>query len=158
MNIGYKYLNHTADIEYIAYGNSLKMLFKNALLGMFNTIADIKKIESFNANKSKKTKENLKESKIKKIIIKNNSDDKVELLWKILQDALSISDAEQLFFYNVKKIKLSKKQKIFYFSAELLGLNKFEQVSKFDVKGVSMLDMKIEKIKNKFQVHVVLDV
>ncbi|MGC8648778.1 MAG: archease [Candidatus Micrarchaeia archaeon] len=157
MGMRYRYLNHTADIEYIAYGNNLKTLFKNALLGMFNTIADIKKMH-FNAIKSNKIKQDFKKLKAKRVIIRNNSDNKVELLWKILQDALSISDAEQLFFYNIKNIKLGKRQNLFYFSAELLGLNKFEQVSKFDVKGVSMLDMKIKKIKNKFYVRVVLDV
>jgi len=155
MSLKYRYLNHTADIEYVAYGNNKRSLFANALYGMFNVIADIKKINSILVKSKNKNKLILHSKKLK---IREASSNLEELLWRVLQDALSLSDADQLFFYDVKNIKIIRKKNIFYFNALLFGLNKFEKVSKFDVKGVSMQGMKIKKIKDRLIVHVILDV
>ena len=47
---GYEFVDHTADVEFVAYGKTLEELFKNALLAQFDTIADIRKLAKSKQN------------------------------------------------------------------------------------------------------------
>ena len=40
----YEYLEHTADIKFQAYGDTLEEVFENAALAMFNVIIDTEKV------------------------------------------------------------------------------------------------------------------
>ncbi len=40
----YEYLEHTADIKYLAYGKNLEEVFENAALAMFNVIIDTQQV------------------------------------------------------------------------------------------------------------------
>ncbi|MGC8571663.1 MAG: archease [Candidatus Micrarchaeia archaeon] len=178
MRVLYRYFNHTADIKFRAYGPNINILFKNALLAMFNTISDIKRIKQYikyinmkdignevsnNKEYSEDSGKNKKDKiKIKELYIKQTSDNYNELLWLILQDALSNADAEELFLYEVKSISIKKNNKKYEGKVYVLGIKKdtdnLIKFSKFDVKGVSMLGMQIKSSNNGMYVDVILDV
>ena len=40
----YEYLEHTADIKFLAYGETVEEVFENAALAMFNVIIDTEKV------------------------------------------------------------------------------------------------------------------
>ncbi|MBU3933351.1 MAG: archease, partial [Candidatus Omnitrophica bacterium] len=42
----YEIIDHTADIGLRAYGKDLKQLFTNAAYGMFDILADLKKVRA----------------------------------------------------------------------------------------------------------------
>ena len=39
----YEYLEHTADVKFLAYGKTLEEVFENAALAMFNVMIDTEK-------------------------------------------------------------------------------------------------------------------
>jgi len=143
---GYKYVNHIADVEYIAHGKTLDALFGSAMLALFDTIADLKKI-----SKGKK------ERKVIKISDKAHTLE--DLLWYVLQDALSVADSKGIFLYNIKSIKITKgKNGEFRAKAKVIGIEKEQAYAKLDAKGVSRYDLKIEKKGTMYEASVVLDV
>lgn len=145
----YKYISHTADIEFNAYGDSLAQLFKNSELALFNSIGDIKKIKK-------------QKSAIKLIRIREYAQNIEDLLWQVLQSSLSVLDAKNQFGYGIKKIKINfrKNQRAKTYCAYLI-INSKKRNSKYsnlEVKGISKYDLKIVKKNNNFISSVVADV
>lgn len=89
----YEYLDHTADAKIKAYGK-LEKAFENAVLATFNIITDIKKVQP----------------KIKKQI-ELETDNKKQLLYDFIDEALFFLDTEGLIFckakINIKENKLT---------------------------------------------------
>ncbi len=148
----YKFTEHTADVEFKAYGKTLEKIFENSLRAQFDTIADIKAVE-----KSKK--------KDKKFTIKESATALEELLWFVLQDALSISDSEGLYCYGVEKISGFEVgppaigQPGNYEIEIIIKAKEMDpKFSKLNVKGVSKFNLKILKKKEGFESSAVLDV
>ncbi len=136
----YKFLDHTADIMFEAYGNSLNKLFENAALATEDTMVDLKQIN---------------QDIIKKIELKNKN---VEiLLYDFLSELVYFKDAELLLFSNFK-VSIEKNN-IYSLKAILYGekLNeKHEQ--KVDVKAVTLHKFEIVKKKNHYIARVILDI
>ena len=136
----YKFLDHTADIMFEAYGNSLNILFENAALATEATMIDLKQI-----------KQDIK----RKVSLKNKNIE--TLLYDFLSELLYFKDAELLLF---SKIKVEiKKNKIYYLKAVLAGekLNdKHEQ--KVDVKAVTFHKFEIKKRAKDYVARVILDI
>ena len=141
----YVFINHTADVEYVAYGSTIDRVFKNALLGLFDTIADIKKLSAAKA-------------KVKLLNIEERARIPEDLLWFVLQDALSVTDAEGVYAYSVKKIKIGLEMGEYSAVVTIAAKKKDPKFSKLDVKGVSRFDMKVTKKDKTYLATVVLDV
>ncbi len=141
----YRYTEHTADVEFIAYGASMDELFENALLAMFDTAADIRKLAT---QRSCQIKFSLKDA----------SGDIDDLLWRVLQDALSIASAKGAFAYGVSRLSIKETKKGYALAAAVLCRKETVAVAKLDVKGVSKYDLHITKIKGHFEASAVLDV
>ncbi len=153
MRGGYRYIEHTADVEFVAYGDTPEDLFENALLAMFNTVADIRKLAAH-------------KSKASKFEIRAKGDNTEDLVWETLQSALSISEAKGVFAYKVEKplYKTMHNSKCL-FSAICSAKAKDQRFAKLEVKGVSRFDLKFReaahgsrKDGHGFEVNVVLDV
>ena len=142
---GYRYMGHTADVEFLAYGSTLEISFKNALMALFETIAYTKKVSK-------------SESKTQSFALKVKAKSEEELLWYVLQDAISMMGAESLFAYKVMKLKIRKIGKRYALTAKVLAKSRTDRDSKLEIKGVSMYDLKIEKKKGRFTSRVVVDV
>jgi len=132
----FKFLEHTADIKFQAFGKTLVEAFKNSALAMTKAMTDDKV-------KSKITKK-----------IKTQGKDNENLLYNFLEDILVLVDSENFIIAEIKKINI-KDNKI---NAELRG----DTVNKYDVKNhiksVTYNEMFVKKEKGKWAIQVVVDV
>jgi len=84
----YKYISHTADVKFKAFGRNIDAVFSNSALAMFNILGPTNKVKS---------------TKTKKIKVKTKSYD--QLLYDFLQELLFLLDTEHFFLHKVKKTK-----------------------------------------------------
>lgn len=132
----YKFLKHTADAKFQAFGKTLEESFANAALAMFSVMTD-EKIKP----------------KIKKLIHVKGIDQK-QLLYNFLEEFLFLLDTEFLLLSKIEDIKIKEN--------ELNAIAYFDKADKYkthgDVKAVTYQQMEIKKEKDKFMVQVVVDV
>ncbi|MDP2909196.1 MAG: archease [Nanoarchaeota archaeon] len=138
----YRFLKHTADAKFQAFGKNLEEAFSNAAIAMFQVIVKTEKIDK----------------KItKKIGVK--AKDKESLLYKWLEELLFLLDTEFFMLNSVKKIRIKKEKETYFLKAEISG-DKFKE--KYErhgaVKAVTYNEMYIKEQKGKATVQVVLDI
>ena len=136
--IKYKFLEHTADIKFQAFGKTVEESFANSALAMFNAMYD------------RKVKEN------KNIKIKVKGKDFESLLYNFLEELLVLMDSKNFFLSKVRKIKIDKKKKIL--EAEISGDDAKNYKISLDVKAVTYSQMFVRHEKEKWTAQVVLDV
>jgi SHS2 domain-containing protein len=131
----YKFLKHTADVKFQAFGKTIEEAFGNSALAMFNSMSEDK----------------IKERK--KFKIKAKGDDYENLLYNFLEELLILFDSKHFFLAKIKSLKIKNKK----LSAEVVGddAKNYELVG--DIKAVTYNDMFVKKIKNKWVAQVVLD-
>ena len=140
----YKYLPHTADTKFVAYGKNIEEAFENAAVALTNVMVDSSGV------KSKRTKK-----------IAADGDDLQALLYNFLEQFLILLDSKNFFLSSVKKIKITKKNSGsgYKLEAEAAGddAGKYETIGP-QVKAVTYNDMQISCGKGKCSVQVVLDI
>ncbi|MFH1801366.1 MAG: archease [archaeon] len=134
----FKFLEHTADIKFQAFGKTLEEVFENSASAMFCSMHEGKI-----------------EKKIKKKI-KVQGMDYESLLYNFLEELLVIFDSEHLFFAGVSRMKIKDKKldaEIFFDKSEKYKIH-------LDVKAVTYNEMFVKKDekKNQWNAQVVLDV
>ncbi len=148
----FEYQSHTADVEFLAYGKNFEKVIENSILAMANTIANIKRINR-----------DVKAHKIKKVYRikfaeKSDKDSYLDLLWYVLQDALSIADYRGLFIFKVSLIKVQKGKNRDSIRVELDAVKKQDKYSYIEVKGVSKYNMSLKFEGNIYKADIVIDV
>lgn len=136
----YKFLEHTADAKFRAYGKTIEEAFSNAALAMFSVMT---KTEEINP-------------KIEKKINVTGADLK-SLLYSFLEELLFLMDSESFILNKIKKIKIRKGKK-YELSAVADGdtiSDKYELHG--EVKAVTYNEMDIKEEKGKATVQVVVD-
>ena len=141
----YIYVDHTADVEYIAYGRSIEECFGNAMLALFDTASYVGKVRRSRSKKFSFT-------------IRDRAKTLKELLWYSLQDAVSITDSRRIFGYKVESLKIRKVDGYYSINASVSGKAVEERTSKLSVKGVSRYNLWIKERKQGFEASIVLDV
>ncbi len=143
----YKFLSHTADIKFQAFGNSLEESFENSAYALVNIIC----------------KDRVK-SKIKKIL-KVRGKNRERLLYEFLEEILYKVDAEDFVLGEVVKIEIESRIKSrkplryeLELKAEILGDDLKNYETETSVKAVTYNEMYIKQDNNKFIVQVVVDV
>jgi SHS2 domain-containing protein len=136
----FRFLEHTGDIKFQAYGTSLEKAFANSALAMFAAMHDGEV------------------KKVKKIKIKTNGKDLESLLYNFLEELLIVFDTEGFFLGKVKSLKISKKEGKFRLEAEVIGDKADKYEIHIDIKAITYNDMFIEKGKEKWICQVVIDV
>lgn len=136
----YKFLRHTADVKFRAFGKSLEEAFSNAALATFSVMVDTKKIKPVITKKVDITAIDLK-----------------ALLYKWLEELLYLNDVNHFFLHKIKFIKINKKK--YSLKAVVVG-DKFKEGYAIEggIKSVTYNDMLIKKVKRGFVVQVVLDI
>lgn len=138
----YKFLKHTADAKFQAFGKNLEEAFANAAIAMFEIITKTNKIEK-----------NL----TKKVMIE--AEDKESLLYRWLEELLYLLDTEFFMLNSVKNMKIEKEGKKYVLKAEIKGDTFKERYERFGaVKAVTYEEMFIKELKGKVIVQVVLDI
>ena len=147
----FKFLLHTADIKFQAFGKTIEKCFENAAYALKEVI----------------TKDKIKP--IIKKIIKVKGKDLEELLYNFLEEFLFLMDTENLVLSKITKIKINRNNKNrFELSSEVYfdRINNYKTIS--DVKAITYNEMFIKgpsndgnclkKEKGKFTCQVVVDV
>ena len=134
----FKFLPHTADRKFQAFGKTIEEVFKNSALALFKTIYD----------------EKISEKKKFKIYAKGK--DLENLMYNFLEEFLVLIDSKNFLPSQIKNLKLNKeKLKI---EAEVLGDDAENYNVSEHVKAITYNEMFIKKIKGKWVSQVVLDI
>ncbi len=134
----FRYLEHTADIKFQAFGDSIEKVFENSALAMFNSMYNRK----INAKR--------------KFKIKVKGKDFESLLYNFLEELLFLLDSKNFFLSKIKSIKIDKKN--LRLEAEVVGDDAKNYNMGLDVKAVTYNEMFIRENKSKWIAQVVLDV
>lgn len=133
----FKFLEHTADVKFQAFGKTIEQVFVNSALAEKETICGKIKVSS----------------KIKKEITVSGKDNE-SLLYSFLEKFLYLLDAEDFLLNKVKEIKISKGK----LKATFLGDSAKRYKFRNSVKAVTYNEMFVRKEKNTWITQVVLDV
>jgi SHS2 domain-containing protein len=134
----YKFLSHTADMKFQAFGKSIEEMFANSALAMFSSMYEGK----------------IKEKRTSKIKAKGK--DFESLLYNFLEELLVLFDGEQFFLSKVKSLKIDEKK--FRLEAKVIGDYAENYKINIDVKAITYHEMFVKKEKDKWVCQVVLDV
>lgn len=138
----YKFLPHTADAKFQAFGKTMEEAFSNAAYAMTDIIVDINKVKP-------KTRQ--------KIAIK--SEDEKALLYDFLEKLLIILDTKRFLLSKVKEIKIRKEKKGYSLNALLTGDNNLRNYqTKTTIKSVTYQEMEINQKKGRVMLQVVVDI
>ena len=133
----YEYFDVTADIGFIAYGDTLNKAFENAGLAIFNIISDTSEVEPQ-----------------KEIMFEITSEDKISLLYDYLEELIFYHEIEFMLFseFHVEiDENLHLKAKI---KGEEINWNKHER--KTEIKAITYHQMNIAKTDH-VELRVIVD-
>ncbi len=133
----FKFIPHTADVKFQAFGKTLKEVFKNSALALFDTFYDGKVKEK------------------KKFKIKAKGNDLESLLYEFLEEFLVLFDSKHFLPGKIKNLKLDKKN--FKIEVEVVGDYIKNYKTSVHVKAITYNEMFIKKEKN-WIAQVVVDV
>jgi len=132
----YKYLEHTADVKFQAFGKNLEEAFVNSAYATVNVIFEGK----------------VKENKTHTIKIKGV--DQKSLLYRFLEEILFLLNTENFLLSKIKNIEIKDNE----LSATLIGDSLDNYKLEMDIKAVTYNEMFIKKDKDEFIIQVVLDI
>jgi len=133
----FKFLEHTADAKFQAFGKNLEETFVNAALALTKLMTDSKV-------KTKITKK-----------IKVSGNDNKSLLYNFLEELLFLLDTKNFLLSKIKDIKIKNG----VLTAVLIGDNNIKNYEvKTNIKAITYNEMFIKKKNNKFVLQVVLDI
>lgn len=135
-NNRFKFLEHTADIKFQAFGKTKEDMFENAGMAMFDAMSD----------------EKIKEKITKKIKVSGREKDNENLLYEFLEELLFLFDSELFFVSKIKNLEINQKkgknsQQIL--KAELVGDSAENYEMKNDIKAVTYNEMFVKEDKEK---------
>ena len=133
----FKFLEHTADVKFQAFGTTMEEAYTNAAMALKETIAGKLKI---------------KKKVGKKVNVKGH--DEISLLYNFLEEFLYFLDAEDFVLGEIKSLKISGNK----LKAEVVGDKASDYEFTNDVKAITYNDMFVKKEKGKFICQVVVDV
>ncbi len=142
--VGFKFLDHTADVSVKSWGSNLEEAFSQTALSLMTTITpDLDQISP----------------KIEKKI-QIEAEDKEALLFDFLSEFLYIFDVYDLVFGDII-VQTIKKSKNRYKLQALLKGEKFDKKKHkigTEVKAITYSFMDIEEKKNKVKINIVFDI
>lgn len=133
----FKFLEHTADIKFQAFGKSSEEVFKNSALALKEAICGEIKVEE----------------KIKKTINLKKKDFE-SLLYNFLEEILFMLDAENFIIAKISKIKIDNLN----LKATIIGDKASEYEFTNSVKAITYNEMFVKKEEGIWKAQVVIDV
>jgi SHS2 domain-containing protein len=134
----YKFLPHTADIKFQAWGKTIEEAFENSANALFSTLTE-KKI------KPKKT-----------ITVRADGNDLEGLMYNFLEEFLFLLDSEEFIPSKVQEVKLDKEK--FTIVAKVSGDSVDKKYEINHIKAITYSEMEIKHLPNRWICQVVLDV
>ncbi len=142
--VGFRYLDHTADVQMESWAPSLEEAFAQTALSLMAIISPNLKL--IDPSKEK--------------IIQIKAEDKESLLFDFLSEFLYIFDVEELLFSEITVETIEKKQNEYLLKAKIRGeiFNKTIHEVGTEVKAITYSFMEIEEKKGKVKIKVVFDI
>jgi SHS2 domain-containing protein len=141
----YEYLDHTADVQLHAWGDSLKESFEQLAISMFAYMTDIETVE-------------LKSEQVIEIRL-DQEDDILNLVFKWLDEWLFLFSAEPFFIARKIVIEEADFEKGYIKArgyGEEFSLSKHPQGT--EVKAITYSNMQVHKDKPTFDIYVIIDI
>ncbi|MBW2963472.1 archease [Candidatus Woesearchaeota archaeon] len=136
--VQYKFLPHTADVKFQAFGKTLEEAFKNCAYALTETITNYKKI--------KPTVEKT---------IKVESENQESLLYDFLEQFLILLDSKGFLLNKIKKLTIKNNT----LTATITGDTHPEKYEiDTHIKAVTYQEMFIKKEKGQYIIQVILDI
>ncbi len=135
----YEFIEHTADIGIRVRASSLKGLFINTALAMFDIIAE---------------KKHSADTTQEKIEIKQQAQNPEELFINWLNELLSLSAAKELIFCDFKINKFDKNN----LEAVATGSNMADYKVNTEIKAATYHGLKLEERNGRWLAELILDV
>ncbi len=139
----FRYLEHTADLKFEAYGSNLSRAFENAAKAMFNSMVKLEKIST----------------EIKKTV-EITSESLESLLFDWMSELLRLSDTNNLLFSKFKIQSLKQVNNNWILKAVIQGekFNPKKHKSEVLIKAMTYNELKIEKKGKKYKITIVMDI
>jgi SHS2 domain-containing protein len=136
----FKYLEHTADAEFIAYGRTLDEAFANAARAMFGLTVDLSKVRPVEA---------------REITLTAGSPE--DLLFDWLSELLYLSDVDRMVFSQFD-VQITRDGE-YWLNATARGekIAPRHEIS-LNIKAVTYHDLRVEKRNNAYEAQVLLDI
>ena len=135
------FLEHTADVLLEASGSSFEEALEAAADGMFETIADAKKLGAD-----------------RHVRIREKAPDLESLVVFALSDLLGEMEAEEIFLKMLKVERFGKEAGNFVLEATAYGSEQDPKLGKIVVKAVTHHLLKVEEKKGSWKIRVLLDI
>jgi SHS2 domain-containing protein len=135
----YKFLEHKADVKFLASGSTIERAFKASAMALQETMTKGAGVKSTQERE-----------------IDVQGDDFESLLYHFLEEFLFLLDAESFLFSEVKEIKINPVE--FKLHAVVSGDDAVNYQISNDVKAITYNDMFVKHDKNGWQCLVVVDV
>jgi SHS2 domain-containing protein len=142
--LGFRFLDHTADVQVECWAPTLEEAFSQTALSLMTIISPNLNLISPSFNKE--------------ILIE--AEDKESLLFDFLSEFLYIFDVEELIFSEISVGTIKKKHKKLVLRAHIKGeiFNKDKHEVGTEVKGVTYSYMEIKENKGIVKIKVVFDI
>jgi len=139
----YEYLEHTADIKFLAYGNTLEEVFENAALAMFNVIIDTGKVSG------ETTRD-----------VCLSSPDLECLLVDWLSELLYLFEVDELVFWKFRVEEIREEGGEYSIKAVAIGEQYYPESHPFEteIKAVTYNQLELEKTDDGWKAQVVVDI
>jgi SHS2 domain-containing protein len=137
----FRYLDHTSDAKFQAFGRTMEEAFGNAALATASLMWDVETIP-----------------KRVRHPIRIQGKDLEQLLLHFLGEIIYLFDTEMFLLGSAEEIKIEKKSEGYLLEAVFLGDNNSNTYNIFgEVKAITYNEMKIEK-NNRIALQVVVDI
>ncbi len=139
----FEYLEHTADIKFVAYGKTLEEVFENAALATFNIMIDTDKVS---------------EETVREISLK--SPDLESLLVDWLSELLYLFEVDEIVFRKFQVEEIKKEENEYSITARASGEEPYPESYPFKtaVKAVTYNQLEIQKTADGWKAQVVIDI
>ena len=140
--VKYKFLEHTADIKFQAFGKTLKKVFENSAFAL---------------------RESITKSKVKPLIKKDlgmqiEGRDLLGVLQDFLEEFLFLFETKGFLLSKFKKLKIKEKSGAYFIECEVLGEKIKNHKIETHVKAVTYSEMFVREENKKWIAQVVLDI
>lgn len=139
----YEYLEHTADIKFRAYGDTLEEVFENSALAMFNVIIDTGKVSGETAREVFLT-----------------SPDLESLLVDWLSELLYLFEVDEIVFWKFQVEEIKEEEGEYSIKALASGEKYYPESHPFEteIKAVTYNQLELEKNAGGWKAQVVVDI
>ena len=142
---GLRYVDHTADIAFIANGRSIEECIENACAAMLNAMLDVPKVNRIRAP-------------VKSIMVNESADSLEYLTWFTLEHVLEEVDEKALNAFEFRVDRLFEVKKKHSLHGRLYYKDADDDCRMLSIKAVTPHGMKLTKKAGKYSIKVTADV